>query len=112
MTRNKRTAFAIVVLAIVVAAGVAWLRIGGNAIDMSGNWKSWRSQMHIERATGGYAIDIDNPDGFLGGRYVGTPSGNVVKVQGPLSALCGRMAYSPEDDKLEFCGEQFERSDH
>jgi hypothetical protein len=77
--------------------------------DISGEWKSWRSTFRIAREPGGYRIEVTNPDGFLGGVYIGKPKGDVVVVSGPMSALCGEVRYAKDDDALEFCGEAFLR---
>jgi hypothetical protein len=77
--------------------------------NISGEWKSWRSAFVITPKPGGYRIEVTNPDGFLGGIYIGEPRGDVVVVTGPLSALCGEIRYARDDNALEFCGESFQR---
>lgn len=110
MTRRARLVVVIVGMVVAVAAVSAWIHIHRGAIELAGDWKSWRTELHIARSEQGYAVRVVSPDGFLGGKYIGNLSGRVLTVRGPMSALCQTMAYSSEDDRLEFCGEQFERT--
>lgn len=100
---------ALPILAIVAALAV-WVRGTGNAPDLTGEWKSWRSDFRISREGETYKIVVNNPNGFLGGTYVGKLHRDVIAVTGPLAPLCGQIQYSREGDKLDFCGEEFERA--
>lgn len=94
------------------AAGIAMLsqsRRTADLPDVTGTWQSWRSHCRISKRSETYEIEVANPNGFLGGRYLGVPHGGNLQVTGPLSALCGEMTYVRDADKLEFCGEEFER---
>jgi hypothetical protein len=77
--------------------------------NLSGEWKSWRSSFLITPRPGGYQIEVTNPDGFLGGVYIGEPKSDVLVVTGPMSSLCGEIRYIKDNDALEFCGESFQR---
>ena len=111
MMRSRRRVVMALGVAIAAAAAVAaWMHLERASPEIAGDWKSWRSELHIARSDRGYAIRVVSPDGFLGGHYTGNPRGSAVTLRGPLSALCGTMAYSKEDDSLEFCGEQFARA--
>ncbi len=77
--------------------------------NVGGEWKSWRSTFLITPESGGYRIEVSNPDGFLGGIYKGEVKGGVIVVTGPMAALCGEIRYAKDDDALEFCGEAFQR---
>ncbi len=100
----------LIVLAAAFAVGYAVRRHDASAIpDLAGDWKSWRSAFRISHEGDAYKIVVDNPNGFLGGIYVGRPRGSAVAVTGPLSALCGEIQYVKDGDKLQFCGEEFER---
>jgi hypothetical protein len=107
----KRTIAAAVVVSAVSIAVVYVVRMrDASAIpDLAGDWKSWRSTFRIARESDAYRIVVDNPNGFLGGTYIGTPHGSAVAVTGPLSALCREIRYVKDGDKLQFCGEEFER---
>lgn len=110
MTRSRRLVVTVLGMAILTAAAIAaWIHFAGGSADIAGDWKSWRSELHIARSNRGYAIRVVSPDGFLGGLYTGNPHGSTLTMLGPLSALCRTMAYSKDDDSLEFCGEQFAR---
>lgn len=109
---KRSVAIAGVVLVVALAAVVASRMRGTAAIpDLAGDWKSWRSEFRVSRDGDRYRIVVTNPDGFLGGTYFGTPHGSVLVVAGPLAALCGRIEYVKEGDKLQFCGEEFEHVD-
>jgi hypothetical protein len=111
MTRSGRIVVAVLGMAILTAAAIAaWMRFAGGSANIEGDWKSWRSELQVAHGDRGYAIRVVSPDGFLGGLYAGNPHGRTLTMRGPLSALCGTMAYSKEDDSLEFCGEQFART--
>jgi hypothetical protein len=102
------TAGALLVVAIVV--GYAVRVHDASAIpDLAGEWKSWRSAFRISHEGDAYRIVVDNPNGFLGGTYTGKPHGAAVAVTGPLSALCSEIRYVKDGNKLQFCGEEFER---
>lgn len=108
-----KTILVLVVVAVVTIASVAAIfgrtpRSAG-VPNLEGDWSSWRSSFRIRKAEGRYTIDVTSPDGFLGGRYVGDAHDGAIHVKGPLSALCGQIRYVKEGDKLEFCGEEFER---
>ena len=110
MPKAKTNLWIAAVLALVaIVIAIAWVRSHSSAPDLDGEWKSWRSEFRISRGDKGYTIVVNNPDGFLGGVYTGRLRRNVLKVEGPLAPLCSQIVYSSEDDKLEFCGEQFER---
>jgi len=107
----KRYAVAISV-AIALAIGIsAALRMRNAEAPpaLAGEWKSWRSQFRIARQDDTYRIAISNPNGFLGGDYIGKLDGDTLDVTGPLAALCPRMTYVRDGDKLQFCGEEFDR---
>jgi hypothetical protein len=107
---KRAIATASIVLAVAIAVGYAVRKHDANAMpDLAGDWKSWRSAFRISHAGDAYRIVVDNPNGFLGGTYVGRPRGSVVAVSGPLSALCREIQYVKDGDKLQFCGEEFER---
>ncbi len=107
---KRALAPALIVLAVAIAVGYAVRRHDASAIpDLAGDWKSWRSAFRISHEGDAYKIVVDNPNGFLGGIYVGRPRGSAVAVTGPLSALCGEIQYVKDGDKLQFCGEEFER---
>ena len=76
---------------------------------LAGEWKSWRSQFRIARQDGTYRISISNPNGFLGGEYTAKLDRDALDMSGPLAALCPRMQYVRDGDKLQFCGEEFDR---
>ena len=82
----------------------------GELPNLTGTWASWRSSFRITNASGHYEIDVTSPDGFLGGRYSGVARAAALEVAGPISALCGEIRYVKDGDKLEFCGEEFERT--
>jgi hypothetical protein len=96
------------VLAVVALAAFA-LAHRHSTPDLTGQWKSWRSDFRIASRDDGLDIEIHNPDGFLGGAYAGHLKRDVVTLTGPLSPLCGEMTYVRDADKLEFCGEEFQR---
>ena len=107
---KKAIAIAPIVLAVAIAVGYAMHKRDASAVpDLAGEWKSWRSAFRISHDGDAYKIVVDNPNGFLGGIYVGRPRGSIVAVTGPLSALCREIQYVKDGDKLQFCGEEFER---
>ncbi|HSC22388.1 MAG TPA: hypothetical protein VLG08_01635 [Casimicrobiaceae bacterium] len=108
---KRRIAVASLVAAAAVAVG--WSLVvhrRASLPDLSGRWKSWRSELRIGRDGDAYAIVVDNPTGFLGGVYSGEPRGATLALTGPLAALCREMKYVKDGDKLQFCGEEFERA--
>ena len=46
--------------------------------------KNWRSEFRIAREGDAYQIAITNPNGLLGGYYVGTFHRGSIEVSGPL----------------------------
>jgi len=107
---KRAIAIAPIVLAVAIAVGYAVRKHDASAIpDLAGDWKSWRSAFRISHDGDTYRIVVDDPNGFLGGTYIGKPRGGTVAVTGPLSALCGEIQYVKDGDKLQFCGEEFER---
>jgi hypothetical protein len=93
-------------------ASVAWVvRLAGSsrAPDLTGAWKSWRSELEISRKAELFTIEVSNPDGLLGGEYRGKLHGDAIHVTGPLAPLCPEMKYVSDTRKLEFCGEEFAR---
>jgi len=106
----------IALLATVVLAAVAAITIMRPADhsrpELTGEWKSWRSDLRITLDGKRYRIEVDSPNGFLGGVYLGELNRDVIHVTGPLSPLCGEMRYQTESQKLEFCGEEFDRVPH
>lgn len=110
MTRSRLVATVLGVAVVGAAAIALWMHLRGGSIVIAGDWKSWRSELHIAPSDRGYAIRVVSPDGLLGGLYTGSLRGSTLTVHGPLSALCGVMAYSKENDSFEFCGEQFART--
>ena len=110
MYTAKRRLLAIVVFVLAAVVAFGWFRMRAGTPQLAGEWKSWRSEFRIARVDHGYRIVVRSRDGFLGGVYTGRLRHGVLELEGPLAALCGRMLYSREDDALEFCGEQFQRS--
>jgi len=107
---KRAIAIAPIVLAVAIAVGYAVRKHDASAIpDLAGDWKSWRSAFRISHDGDTYRIVVDDPNGFLGGTYIGKPRGGTVAVTGPLSALCGEIQYVKDGDKLQFCREEFER---
>jgi hypothetical protein len=95
-------------LAIAATAAAALTRLGGYAApDLTGTWKSWRSDFRISKQGDLYTIVVNNPGGLLGGTYSGRFRNDAIQVSGPLAPLCGEISYSAETHKLEFCGEEF-----
>jgi hypothetical protein len=105
--RRKRRWIAVCVVFSLAAAAYA-LHQHDQIPNIVGDWRSWRSDMHITQDGDSYRMAIVNPNGFLGGNYSGQLHRDVITVSGPLSTLCKRMQYVRDDDKLEFCGEEFE----
>ena len=108
MTRR----IAAVVLLAAGAIAIGWALVfhqRPSLPDLAGDWQSWRSTLRISHDGGGYAIVVDNPTGFLGGVYAGKPRDGGVTLEGPLAELCREMRYVKDGDKLQFCGEEFER---
>jgi hypothetical protein len=97
-----------IALAIGIAAALR-MRHAETPPALAGEWKSWRSQFRITRHGDAYRIAISNPNGFLGGEYIGKLDRDALDVSGPLAALCPRMQYVRDGDKLQFCGEEFDR---
>jgi hypothetical protein len=107
---KARIAVAGVLAAAAIAVGWAFFAHRAASLpDLDGQWKSWRSELRIARDGGPYAIVVDNPTGFLGGVYSGEPRDGALALSGPLAALCRDMRYVKDGDKLQFCGEEFER---
>jgi hypothetical protein len=111
MYTTKRRLLSVVVFVLAIIVAVGWFRKHAGTPSLAGGWKSWRSELRISSGDDGYRIVVSNPDGFLGGVYTGRLRHDALELDGPLAALCGRMLYSREDDALEFCGEQFQRSE-
>jgi len=108
---KQRIAVAVVVAAAAMAAGWALVVHQRTSLpDLSGHWKSWRSELQIARDGRAYSIVVDNPTGFLGGVYSGEAHRGTLALSGPLAALCREMKYVKDGDKLQFCGEEFERA--
>lgn len=107
--RRARIIFAFVLAAFAL---VALTRLRGHAStpELAGRWKSWRSEFRISKQGDQYVIVVSNPAGLLGGTYSGRFRDGALRLTGPLAPLCGEISYSRESDKLEFCGEEFERS--
>jgi hypothetical protein len=102
----------VALLAAFVLAAVAVITVrpsDHSSPELTGEWKSWRSDFRITLDGKRYRIEVDSPNGFLGGVYLGELNRDVINVTGPLSPLCGEMRYQRESDKLEFCGEEFDR---
>lgn len=96
----------------VALIAVVWLvRLADSspAPDLSGQWKSWRSQLQISRKAELFTIEVSNPNGLLGGEYRGKLRGDAIHVTGPLAPLCPEIKYVSDTHKLEFCGEEFDR---
>src|SRR5438874_2302913 len=100
---------ALVLLAIVAASAVLFATSAATP-DLTGRWKSWRSDFRISRERDIYTIVVNNPNGLLGGTYTGMFRHGAIHVTGPLAPLCGQIKYSRDTDKLEFCGEEFMRA--
>ena len=98
-------------MAAVIIVANLMMRLAGHrdAPNLIGRWKSWRSEMQISRDGDFLAITIDNPNGLLGGNYKGKFLDGAIHVSGPLAPLCGEIRFSRDTQKLEFCGEEFER---
>jgi hypothetical protein len=98
-------------LAIVVIIAALVMRLTGphDAPNLTGRWKSWRSDLQISRDGDLFKITVNNPNGLLGGTYSGTFLGDAIHVTGPLAPLCGEIKYVRDTHKLEFCGEEFIR---
>jgi hypothetical protein len=56
---------------IIVANLVMRLAVHHDAPNLTGRWKSWRSELQISRDGDLYKVTIDNPNGLLGGIYRG-----------------------------------------
>jgi hypothetical protein len=106
---RTRIIFALAVAAIATAAALTRLDRYATP-DLSGTWKSWRSDFHITRQGDLYTIIVSSPGGLLGGSYSGRFRKDAIQVSGPLSPLCGEISYSADTHKLEFCGEEFVRA--
>jgi hypothetical protein len=101
-----------VVTVAVALAAVAWvarLATSSRAPPLTGQWKSWRSELQISRKAELFTIEVSNPNGLLGGEYRGKLRGDAIHVTGPLAPLCPEIKYVSNTHKLEFCGEEFER---
>lgn len=98
-------------LAAVIVVVNLVIRSAGHrdAPNIIGRWKSWRSEMQISRDGDYLAIAIDNPNGLLGGHYRGKFLDGAIQVSGPLAPLCGEIRFYRDAQKLEFCGEEFDR---
>ena len=105
---RTRIIFALAIAAI-AAAALTRLDRFARVPDLTGQWKSWRSDFRISRQGGVYQIVVNSPGGLLGGTYSGKFRDGAIHVTGPLAPLCGEIRYSAETHKLEFCGEEFER---
>src|ERR1700728_1502286 len=96
--------------AVMIVANLAMrLAAHRDAPNLMGRWKSWRSEMQISRDGDFFAITINNPNGLLGGNYSGKFLDGAIHVSGPLAPLCGEIRVFRNAQKLEFCGEEFER---
>lgn len=105
---RTRIIFALAIAAIAAAALTHLDRITGGP-DLTGEWKSWRSDFRVSRQGDQYQIVVNSPGGLLGGTYRGKFRNGAIHVSGPLAPLCGEINYSEQTHKLEFCGEEFER---
>jgi hypothetical protein len=96
---------------VALLAAVWLLRLAGSSRvpDLTGQWKSWRSQLRISRQAELFTIEVSNPNGLLGGEYRGKLRGDAIHVTGPLAPLCPEIKYVSDTHTLEFCGEEFER---
>ena len=79
--------------------------------ELAGHWKSQRSTFVVSRQGDVYTVVVDNPNGMLGGTYVGPYRAGAIRVKGPLSPVCPDIKYSSDPDRLVFCGEEFVRID-
>jgi hypothetical protein len=110
MNRSSWALLSTVVAAIVVAVILVMRSSGAHAVpELTGRWKSWRSELQISRDGDAFRIRISNPTGLLGGEYSGRFRDGALHVTGPLAPLCGSIDYVRDTHKLEFCGEEFER---
>ena len=110
MKRGSWVLFSAAAAPIVVAAFLVMRSTGSRAIpDLTGRWKSWRSELQISRKADMFTITVSNPGGLLGGEYSGRFRNGAIHVTGPLAPLCGSIDYVRDTRKLEFCGEEFER---
>ena len=108
---SARVVIAGTLLAIAIVAAVAFGTRSGSALpDLAGDWTSWRSRFRISHDGDGYKIVVTNPNGFLGGTYTATAHGDGLPVRGPLAPLCRQIEYVKDEDKLQFCGEEFGRA--
>ena len=111
MNRGSWVLFSAAAALIVVAALLVMRSSGSHAVpDLSGRWKSWRSELQISRKADVFTITVSNPSGLLGGQYSGSFRNGAIHVTGPLAPLCGSIDYVRDTHKLEFCGEEFERT--
>jgi hypothetical protein len=96
--------------AVIIVANLV-MRLAGrhDAPNLTGQWKSWRSELQISQDGDVFKVTIDNPNGLLGGTYRGEFLDSAIHVSGPLAPLCGEIRYVRDTQKLEFCGEEFER---
>ncbi len=74
-----------------------------------GQWKSWRSDFRIAKEGELYKIVVNNPNGLLGGTYLGRLRDGALQVTGPMAPRCPHITYVADTGKLEFCGEEFAR---
>jgi hypothetical protein len=111
MHRSSYTVFTLAILVVVLIIAALVMRPFGSraAPNITGRWKSWRSDMQIAQDGELFTIKIDNPKGLLGGTYRGKFLNDAIHVTGPLAPLCGEVKYLPDTHKLEFCGEEFKR---
>ena len=107
---NRRRIIFALTIAALAAAALTRLVAYAPAPDLTGTWKSWRSDFRISRQGDLYQIVVNNPRGLLGGTYRGRFRNGTLRVTGPLAPLCGQISYSAETHKLEFCGEEFMRA--
>jgi hypothetical protein len=110
MKRGSWVLISAAVASIVVAALLVMRSTASRAVpDLTGRWKSWRSELLISRKADVFTITVSNPSGLLGGEYSGRFHNGAIHVTGPLAPLCGSIDYVRDTRKLEFCGEEFER---
>jgi hypothetical protein len=109
--KMNRMLWTICTLAAVIIVANLVMRLAGHrdAPNLIGRWKSWHSEMQISRDGDFLAITINNPNGLLGGNYSGKFLDGAIHVSGPLAPLCGEIRFFRDPQKLEFCGEEFER---
>jgi hypothetical protein len=93
-----------------VAIALLMRRQAGQVADSTGHWKSSHSVVDTSADGDRYRAVIENLKGLFSGAYTGTVRTDVMYVSAPLAPLCGQIDFNKESSQLEFCGEDFERT--